>query len=162
MSQPNVPLPEDFPPPGYLLETLFKSTHQIHRQLAARLSDSEIPPFLTGPRMRFLRVVLQAGEIRMSDLAASLGIKARTVTQFVDALEQENVIVRVPDPDDRRATLIRIVEEAKPIIMKTAVAMREASEAVAGSLPADKRAQLIELLIQLAGLPESNADMENC
>ncbi|MCC3375373.1 MarR family winged helix-turn-helix transcriptional regulator [Cohnella sp. REN36] len=145
--------------PGVLLEALFKSSHIIHRQLAERLSESEIPSYLTGPRMRFLRVVLHAGEIRMSDLAAELGIKARTVTQFVDALEQENVIVRIPDPDDRRATLIRVVDEAKPIIKKTAIALREAADAIASAMSEEKRTLLIELLTELAGSTEPNLDI---
>ncbi|WP_223836608.1 MarR family transcriptional regulator [Paenibacillus oceani] len=41
----------------------------------------------------------------MNELAAELGIKARTVTDFVDALEIDNLLVRVPDPTDHRATL---------------------------------------------------------
>lgn len=148
--------------PGVLLETLFESSHKIHRRLSERLSESEVPPYLTGPRMRFLRVVMNAGEIRMSDLAAKLGIKARTVTQFVDALEEENVIVRIPDPDDRRATLIRVVDDALPIIKKTAVTLREAADAIAAEMPEERRALLIELLMELAGTAETNSDSENC
>ena len=48
----------------------------------------------------------------MNELAAKLGVKARTVTDFVDALEQDKLLVRIPDPTDRRATLIQLTERA--------------------------------------------------
>jgi DNA-binding MarR family transcriptional regulator len=79
---------------GYVLMTLFKLSHHIHLQFEENLSAYGVPAHLTGPRMRFLAVVAQSGSIRMSDLAGKLGIKARTVTQFVDSLEQAQLLQR--------------------------------------------------------------------
>jgi DNA-binding MarR family transcriptional regulator len=159
MSTSKVPVTAESPTAAYLLETLFKSTHHIHRQFEEYLSAQGIPAYLTGPRMRFLKSVSDAGKIRMSDLAAKVGIKARTVTQFVDALEQENVLVRIPDPDDRRATLIQITETAIPQIRKAGAAMSEASEKLLTSLSPESRSQLLELLYQLAEVKGLNDDM---
>lgn len=159
MDRSKVPFPKEPPTPEYLLEILFKTTHYIHSQFEAHLSAQEVPSYLTGPRMRFLKVIDEAGKIRMSDLATKLGIKKRTVTQFVDALEKENIIVRIPDPNDRRATLIQITETATPLIKRTGDAMIEAAAKVMDSFPSESRSYLLYLLYQLADVKESNDDM---
>jgi DNA-binding MarR family transcriptional regulator len=164
MSNSKVPLSVEPPTAAYLLETLFKSTHYIHRHFEAYLAAQGIPAYLTGPRLRFLKSVADAGKIRMSDLAAKVGIKARTVTQFVDALEQENILVRIPDPDDRRATLIQITETAIPLIRKAGNAMSEAAEKLLISLPPESRCQLLKHLYKLAevkGLNDYGNEEEN-
>lgn len=159
MNKSKVPFSTEPPTPEFLLLILFKTTHYIHSQFEANLSAQDVPSYLTGPRMRFLNCIAVAGKIRMSDLAAKLGIKKRTVTQFVDALEKENVIVRIPDPTDRRATLIQISESAKPLIKRAEAAMVEAAEKVLISFPLESRSQLLDLLYQLADVKESNDDM---
>jgi DNA-binding MarR family transcriptional regulator len=161
MSISKVPFPAEPPTAAYLLETLFKSTHHIHLQFEAYLFAQGIPAYLTGPRMRFLKEVSVAGKIRMSDLAAKLGISARTVTQFVDALEQLNILVRIPDPDDRRAILVQINDTATPLIKKAGEAMNEAAEQLMSSLTSERRSQLLDLLFQLANVKGLNCHTDD-
>jgi DNA-binding MarR family transcriptional regulator len=153
---------EEPPTAGYVLETLFKTTHHIHLHFEMYLSSRDIPSYLTGPRMRFLKVVSDAGKIRMKDLASKLGIKARTVTQFVDALEKENMLIRVPDPDDRRVIWVQIPDTAIPLIKKTGDAMVEAAEKTLAHLPEEERNQLLDTLYRLADIRDNNEDMETC
>ncbi|WP_336787292.1 MarR family winged helix-turn-helix transcriptional regulator [Paenibacillus sp. MMO-177] len=137
------------PSAGQLLETLLRTTHRLHLQFEAQLSSLEIPEYLSGPRLRFLVSVAEAGQIRMSDIAAKLGIKPRTVTQFVDALEQEKLIVRLPDPEDRRATFIRLSDIAPPLIQQARLAMSESADMVLASISPEERGELLRLLRQL-------------
>ncbi|RKP46759.1 MarR family transcriptional regulator [Cohnella endophytica] len=144
-------LPSESPPPaGALLELLIRTTHRLHHEFEAQLSALDIPPYLTGPRLRLLVAVSEVGKIRMSDLAAKLGIKPRTVTQFVDALEQENLLIRIPDPDDRRATFLQLSDIAPPLMTKARAAMSESAEKVLAAFPSEGRTQLHELLNRLA------------
>lgn len=132
-----------------LLEMLIRTTHQLHSQFETHLSASNMPSYLTGPRLRFLLQVEEAGQIHMHEIAAKLGIKPRTVTQFVDAMEQEQLILRIPDPKDRRATYIRLTEHAPELLRLAKITMKEAAEYVLGSLPAERRKQLYELLVTM-------------
>src|SRR4051794_10526015 len=117
--------PRNPPLAGHVMEMLLRTTHRLHLQFETYLSDYDIPDFMTGPRLRVLVTVSKAGKIRMSDIAIKCGITPRTVTQFVDALEQEKLLVRVPDPHDRRATLLEVTEIAVPLIAKAGAAMNE-------------------------------------
>ncbi|UKS30511.1 MarR family transcriptional regulator [Paenibacillus sp. HWE-109] len=139
----------NIPSAGEVLQILIQTTHQLHHQFEAQLTALGIPSYLTGPRVRLLIVVSEAGRIKMSDLAAKLGIKARTVTQFVDSLEQEDLLRRVPDPDDRRATYLQLTELAPPLLSQARAAMQEASASVLGCLSPESRSQLRDLLLQL-------------
>jgi DNA-binding MarR family transcriptional regulator len=93
----------------------------------------------------------------MNELAAKLGIKARTVTDFVDALEQENLLVRVPDPTDRRAILIRLTELAQTNINQVLALQADIAEKLLGNLATEQRKQFFSLLLQLI----ANKDISN-
>ncbi|MEW9701722.1 MarR family winged helix-turn-helix transcriptional regulator [Paenibacillus sp. SI8] len=150
MSNSNLFSSASSPSAGMVLEMLIRTTHQLHLQFETHLSTLDIPAYLTGPRLRLLVAISEAGKIRMSELAAKLGISPRTVTQFVDSLEQENLLIRIPDPDDRRATFLQLTESAPPLMIKARAAMSESAELVLASIPPEARAQLLGLLNQLA------------
>lgn len=47
---------------------------------------------------------------RLTDLAAAAGVTKQTMGPLVDDMERFGYVQRVPDPDDRRAKLIRFTE----------------------------------------------------
>jgi DNA-binding MarR family transcriptional regulator len=158
MSHPRIPSTNATPAAGEVLEALIRTTHYLHRQFEIRLSALDVPDYLTGPRLRFLIAVSESSPIRMNEMAAKLGIQARTVTQFVDALEQEKLLVRLPDPDDRRATFLQLTDSAPPLIQQARSAMSAASEEVLGTLTDEMRDQLFQLLQRLSSKLPADAD----
>ena len=143
MTKSEVPTASD------LLQLLFKTNHFIHQQFEQHLVSYGIPDYLTGPRLRFLIALEKNPKIRMSELANRIGIKARTVTQFVDALEKEKLLVRLPDPEDRRATLLQLSETAHPLIQTARLGMRKAAEKLLEPLSDEQRIQFSDILSTL-------------
>src|SRR5262245_4272063 len=94
------------PAAGEIVETLLRLTNTLRRRHDARFADYE----LSGPRMRLLAAMSDQPRTRMGDLAARLGLTARTITTLVDGLEREGLLARRPDPTDRRATLLELTE----------------------------------------------------
>ncbi|HLR93190.1 MAG TPA: MarR family transcriptional regulator, partial [Jiangellaceae bacterium] len=68
---------------------------------------------LSEARARLLVTVSETEPARMGKLAADLGVSARSVTGMVDALERQGLLVRQSDPQDRRATLLRLTEDSR-------------------------------------------------
>jgi DNA-binding MarR family transcriptional regulator len=132
-----------------VLDALLRTAHYLKREFESRLSSMDIPAFLTGPRLHLLVTVADLGPIRMSDLAARMGIKAITVTQFVDALEKERMLERAADPNDRRATLVRLTDQAPPLIEQARAAAKVVKDGLVEPLPPEARSQLLGLLSQL-------------
>jgi len=146
-------VPPKSPQAAEVVQMLLRTTHYVQQQYESQLAALDLPFQLSGPRLRLLLTVWQAERIRMTELAAKLGIKPRTVTDFVDALERDGLLVRLPDPEDRRATLLQLAEEAKCHIEKVKAVQQSISECLLGRLPAEERSQLYELLARIADNP---------
>ena len=54
---------------------------------------------------------MRLGADALGDLSSALGVTARNITTIVDALEREGLLVRKPDPTDRRAILLELTEK---------------------------------------------------
>jgi len=139
------------PQAAEVIQLLLRSTHHIQQQYEARLSALSLPFPLSGPRLRLLLAVWKAEPIRMNELAGKLGVKARTITDLVDALERDGLLIRVPDPMDRRATLLRLSAEAVPHIENVKRIQKDISESLLERLAPEQRGQLFGLLSLLAG-----------
>ncbi len=85
----------------------------------------------------------------MGDLAEDLGITARTVTTLVDALEREGLLVRLPDPTDRRATLLALTEKARTQFEQVRSLQMDLGEERVAPLELEQRRQLLDLLKRL-------------
>src|SRR5215831_20175427 len=92
-----------------LVERLLTVTHGIRRRHNAELAGYD----LSVPRGRLLMAMHQLGEPKMSELAASLDLNARTITTAVDMLEREGILERRPDPADRRATRVLLTDSGR-------------------------------------------------
>ncbi|MDE3093875.1 MAG: MarR family transcriptional regulator [Acidobacteriota bacterium] len=62
---------------------------------------------------------------RVTSLAGMLGVDTPTVTRKVQQLEREGYVVREPDPDDRRASLISLTESGQSALARVLSAHRE-------------------------------------
>src|SRR6218665_2613948 len=63
----------------------------------------------TPGQLRFLRTLARCGSAqRPGALADALGVAPRSVTSKVDAAEADGLVRRLPDPSDRRATLVEL------------------------------------------------------
>ena len=137
--------PDVVPSAPELVETLLTVTQAIRRRHNARLAryDSSVP------RARLLRAMLELGTPRMSDLAAQLGLTARTITTAVDALEAEGLLARRPAPGDRRATLVELTPQGRAHIEEWQAFQRQLAEEVVAPLDAAERRQLLNMLERL-------------
>ena len=65
---------------------------------------------------KVLYVVLAAGELRMSELAARLGVSSRTASGLVDRLVELGLLSRHDDPADRRQVVVATTPEAVALL----------------------------------------------
>jgi len=82
---------------------------------------------VTPGEARTLHHLANAGPMRQSVLAQRLGVEPMTLVGFLDRLEEAGLVVREPDPDDRRAKRIvptRAAEALLPTIRAVAATVR--------------------------------------
>jgi DNA-binding MarR family transcriptional regulator len=59
-------------------------------------------------RGRVVAALHSLGPVQMHTLSKAVGVRPRTITDFVDALEADGWVQRHPDPGDRRATRVAL------------------------------------------------------
>lgn len=125
-----------------LAEALTQASWRLRRSERAELA----PHGLTFAQARALRVLVESGPMRMSDLAERLEIVPRTATTRVDGLEQAGFVQRTPDPDDRRSIRVAVTADGQDLLARLAQQRRRSAERLFASLAPDDRSELLRLL----------------
>ena len=81
--------------------------HSSAIHLLRRLGGQDTAAGLSGPRLSALSVMVFAGPIWMSDLAAAEQVRLPTISRLVSDLEREGLVERVADETDRRVQRVR-------------------------------------------------------
>lgn len=107
---------------------------------AARLLRAEFDrviaaesPGITPGEARALSHVARAWPVRQAVLAERMGVEAMTLSSYLDRLEEQGLVVREPDPTDRRAKLVTMTEAADEVLLR----IRSVGEAVRKEVEAD-------------------------
>jgi DNA-binding MarR family transcriptional regulator len=83
----------------------------MHRLIADHATDfTEVG--ITMSQAKVLYLVMAAGELRMSELAARLGIGSSSASGLADRLVELGLLVRHDDPADRRQVVVTTTQEA--------------------------------------------------
>ena len=93
----------------------------------------------------------------MNELSAALGVVPRTVTTIVDALEKERLVARLPDPADRRATLLEITQDGLSQLSRFRAMHNSAAAELFEVLTATERLQLARLLRRLQAAADADS-----
>lgn len=91
-----------------LLERLDGVLHKFGRLMASRQAQYSRDTGLPAPQYMVLRILLQEGEMRVSDIAATLGVKNPAASGLIQSLEDDGFVVRGNDVTDHRVVLVKI------------------------------------------------------
>ena len=112
------------------------------------------PLGITWSQLRALRTVDRCtGAIRMSELAARLGIARRSATSVVDELVGRGLLERRADPGDRRAVEVAVTPAGTRLLRRLQDRRRSAARQVLAALSEADLATLRDLLRRLDGTP---------
>jgi DNA-binding MarR family transcriptional regulator len=130
-------------------ESLSEALGAVVRQLREKSVETLAPWDITPAHLRALRVLNRHGTMRLSAISDHLHIAPRTATEVVDALEDRDLVRRLADPGDRRATLVEVTEHGANVLAEIrATRGPEAGRVFARLSPAD-RAELASILSKL-------------
>jgi DNA-binding MarR family transcriptional regulator len=83
---------------------VIRSVFQLAQALETHLEQALGEARLSGPKFMALTNLVEAGEpLALSDLAARCACVRSNITQLVDRLEDEKLVQRVADAEDRRS-----------------------------------------------------------
>ena len=102
---------------------------------------------LSLPKLAALRALVTADEaLPLGQLAERLACVKSNVTQLVERLEADGLVLRAPDPGDRRSRLAGITDAGRRAYEQGVRIQRDAERDLFAALSADETAQLGRLL----------------
>jgi DNA-binding MarR family transcriptional regulator len=88
----------------------------IHALRHVRRDDPETG--LSAARLSALSVLVFGGPRTLGELAAAEHVRPATMTRIVQALEQEALVRRTSDPDDRRVTRLQATAKGERVMWR--------------------------------------------
>jgi DNA-binding MarR family transcriptional regulator len=119
---------------------------QAGRRLRTRLADDLVEPSC----FPLVKELMGTDAMRVSDLAASVGLDTSTVSRQIKQLEAVGVLERTPDPADGRASLVRLSETGRSTMHAAFERRFERIHTVLQHWSDADRAELQSLLTRLA------------
>jgi DNA-binding MarR family transcriptional regulator len=141
------------------LQLLFKAARLCNeRALARAASDQARPPVREAHTALFPH--LDFVGIRLTDLAARVGVTKQAVGQLVDDLVELGMVERVADPADRRAKRVRFSRRGHAALLHGLGVLREVEETLAAEVGRRRMRELHETLKLIVGALERRAGVQ--
>ncbi|NDL56836.1 MarR family winged helix-turn-helix transcriptional regulator [Phytoactinopolyspora mesophila] len=137
-----MPDPSGKPP---IAKVLWGATHDI-----ARAFDEALGLAGGSRAIWFIMLSLKSRTVaNQRELAAEVGIQGATLTHHLSAMEQDGLIVRRRDPDNRRVHLVELTEEGETAFLHLRDVALTFDRQLRRGIPDTEIAQLRETLAKL-------------
>ena len=131
-----------------LIQALMHAGKFTELQLDAALARTG----LSAAKWNALRHLMDAeGQLPLGQLATKLACVKSNATQLVDRLEAEQLVCRLPDPDDRRSIRAEITPAGRRAYAAGEQAVRDFEQQLLADYSAAERVALNRLLARLRG-----------
>lgn len=135
-------------------QAYFELHHQLHRLVDQTMSSAG----LSLARAKVLMRLSERGPMNQATLAGLLGFAPRSVTETVDGLERDGMVIRTEDKCDRRARIVALTPVGHDAFATAQIARLKAMDDIFGSLSARERASLAALLTTIGkNLPSGDS-----
>lgn len=104
---------------------------------------------LSQAQSRVLAYLSRKDDLRQVTLAEILEIQPITLARHIDKLEEAGLVVRHPDPDDRRAFRLRLTDKARPHLARMYELAAETRADAMADIPETEMTQAIKTLLQM-------------
>lgn len=142
----------DSPAQGDLSDLFHRAFRALRHSWVQQLAPFELTPHQFRALQALARTALDPTGLdgmRLKDVAERLHIAPRSATEVIDQLEAKNLVMRAPDPVDRRATLVRLTDAGRDLSDRVRAARRGHTEEYFGRLNTRDRTELARILAQL-------------
>ncbi len=100
-----------------LLETA-DALHVAAIQMLRRVRAEDRWTDLSGPRLSALSVIVFAGPVTVTRLAEAEQVRTPTISRLIADLEQEGLVKRVVNPEDKRVRLVSATEKGQRLLQQ--------------------------------------------
>lgn len=121
----------------------------VNRQLEDELQERLRPSGVPIEHLRILEALDREGACPMGELASFALVDPPTLTKIIDRMVSDSLVLRAPDPEDRRRVLILLAPAGKALHKKLRRVSVAQEKRLAKQLPQQKAEELRNLLREL-------------
>ena len=126
---------------------------RLRTLIGDRFADDAFGPHgLNGGDYGILAALRRAGapyELTPTELTRQQMVTSGGMTAMLDRLERRGLVERIPNPNDRRGSLVRLTTDGRRTVEAAMASHAETEQAIVAALTARERDQLSDLLRKL-------------
>lgn len=121
-----------------------RQVREFHRSTGGFLGESVCCGGVSVPQGHVLLALDEIGTTCLVDLAEALGLDKSTVSRTVESLVNCGLVVRTPDPDDRRYVALDLTKQGRATVATVNDISDENVRKIFSLIPSDRRADVLE------------------
>ncbi|MEU6105729.1 MarR family winged helix-turn-helix transcriptional regulator [Streptomyces flaveolus] len=98
-----------------------------------------------------LSAVRDLAPVAQADLGRGIGLDPKDLVGVLNDLQAAELVVRAPDPDDRRKNAVSLTEEGGRVLARCEKAARAANDELLAPLTEQERTRLLDMVRRVAG-----------
>ncbi len=98
-----------------------------------------------------LSAVRDLAPVAQADLGRSVGLDPKDLVGILNDLQAQHLVVRAPDPNDRRKNAVSLTEEGTRLLKRCEKAAQEANDELLAPLSPAERKQFMGMLRRVSG-----------
>ncbi|MEV8098343.1 MarR family transcriptional regulator [Kitasatospora sp. NPDC085879] len=99
-----------------------------------------------------LSAVRDLAPVAQADLGRGVSLDPKDLVGVLNDLQAAGLVVREPDPKDRRKNAVSLTDEGDRLLQRCEKAAREANDALLAPLSAAERDRFMDLLTRVSGM----------
>lgn len=127
---------------------LTKAQQSVFQYFKAILAEHDVTPVQYG----ILKCLWTENSQTPREIATSLCLDSSTITGILDRMENKGLVMRTPDPDDRRALRVILTEQGSRLQQPVEKVMEEGNDFVLGLFSKKEQEQLMNFLERIGSL----------
>jgi DNA-binding MarR family transcriptional regulator len=139
--------------PAVLREGLGWPVARIAHAFTAAHNEALAPLGLSLRTFAVLATVAGGSVRSQLEIAQNVGLDKTTLVATIDDLERRALVLRKPDPDDRRARIVEITKDGQTLLQQAADSVRATERRILGGMSEEHIAQTQASLIALLSGP---------
>ena len=104
---------------------------------------------LSMVQMNVLTYIYYHGECDITTLLDVLEVSKAAAGQLAERMQQQGLVVRSPDPRDRRSRLVSLTEKGRELVRESIAARQNWMNDLVESVPSDQQAAIVAVLTSL-------------
>lgn len=136
------------------LESIFRLVHSLKRKMSEQIEslDSEIAPM----NIRVMKIITKKSPCTAIDIAHFLNRDKAQVTRLVNALINQELVKKSPNPEDKRSQLLVLTNKGEDIMAKVSNIDREMLQRMTKGMNEDELEQFSQIASKMAQNLENN------